>query len=342
MTIEQALPASPEAEASVLGGILIDPNALERVADKLVPDDFSRVPHQHIFRAMLDLFSRGQPADIITVSDELARNNRLDAAGGDAYVTSLLSAAPTSFHIEFYAGIVERQSVMNRLIKAAGRIAQIGYEARLEPQKAIDEAELVPFQVARNTRGEFRSLRELLEEYFRELDKLSHDQGGIVGLPTGFSALDTITGGLQPSDLIVLAARPSVGKTALALSIAHATATRHQNTVAFFSLEMLAMQLAQRLISMEAKVDAQRLRTGWIHNAEWGQMMDAIAALSEANIFFDDTPAISVAELRSKARRLHAQHPVGLIIVDYLQLMSGGAEARKTTACRWSARYRAD
>ncbi|HEX9069535.1 MAG TPA: DnaB-like helicase N-terminal domain-containing protein, partial [Ktedonobacterales bacterium] len=249
MAVEKLLPQNLEAEAGVLGSLLIDPEATVQVADFLRPDDFYREAHRLIYQAMLDLFEESQPADLITLTDELARRGKLEDAGGYAYVTSLANQVPTSANAEHYAHIVERTAVLRRLIHAAGQIAAVAYD---EPDAltALDEAERLVFNVSqRFVRSDLEHLRDTLAEYMEKLDQLQHRRGDIVGVATGFNDLDKMTGGLQKSDLIILAARPSQGKTALALSLAHNAALRYGHTVGFFSLEMSKDQLAARLLS---------------------------------------------------------------------------------------------
>jgi len=329
MSVEKLLPQNIEAECGVLGSIIIDPEAIVQVADFLFPDDFYRDAHRTIYEVILQLYEQREAADFITICDELERRNKLEDVGGASYITSLINQVPTSGNVEFYGHIVERNSILRRLIHAAGQIAAIAYEEN-DADVALDKAEQLIFNISqRHARSDFSLLRDLLSEYMNKLDQLHERRGTIVGVPTGFSDLDRLTGGLQKSDLIILAARPAVGKTSLALSLAHNTAIKHQRSVAIFSLEMSKEQLVQRLLSMDAGVDQQRLRTGWIEDDEWERITYSMGTLSEANIWIDDTAGISSIEMRSKARRLQAEHGIDLIIVDYLQLMqsvSGGGK----------------
>jgi len=321
--MEKSLPHNVEAEAGVLGSIIIDPEAIVQVADIVQPDDFYRESHRLIYQAALELYEQREPADIITLCDELERRALLEDVGGRAYVTSLVNMVPTSANVEHYARIIERTSILRRLIHAAGQIAAVAYN---EPDaaSALDQAEQLIFAISqRHTRADFEHIRTLLSAYIDKLDQLHENRGAIVGLPTGFHDLDRLTGGLQKSDLIILAARPSVGKTALALSIAHNTAVRYNNAVAYFSLEMSKEQMVQRLLSMDAQVDSQRIRTGYLDDEDWNRITHSLGRLSNANIYIDDTAGISVMEMRSKARRLQAERGIDLVIVDYLQLMQG-------------------
>lgn len=328
MAVEKLLPQNIEAEAGVLGSLLIDPGAIVQVADFLRPDDFYREAHREIYRAVLDLYETSDPADLITLTDELQRRGKLDEVGGISYVSSLANQVPTSANVEYYGKIVERTAILRRLISAAGQIAAVAYS---EPDAAIalDEAEKLVFNVSqRFTRDDLEPIRETLREYIDKLDQLHEHRGTIVGVATGFSDLDKMTGGLQKSDLIILAARPAVGKTALALSLAHNSALRFGRKIAVFSLEMSKEQLAARLLSMDAAVDQQKLRTGNINDEEWDRISEAVGRLSEAEIYIDDTPGITMVEMRSKARRLMMERGFDLLVVDYLQLMQGSGGGR--------------
>ncbi|HEX9035392.1 MAG TPA: replicative DNA helicase [Ktedonobacterales bacterium] len=328
MASEKLLPQNVEAEAGVLGSLLIDPEAMAQVADFLNPEDFYRESHRVIYEAAQDLYESGTPADLITLIDELQRRSKLDEAGGPSYVSSLANQVPTSANVEVYAHIVERTAILRRLIHAAGQIAGIAYN---EPDAnvALDQAEKLIFNVSqRISHAEFEHIRDTLSEYLDKLGQLHSRRGEIVGVATGFSDLDKLTGGLQRSDLIILAARPAVGKTSFALSVAHGATLRYGHGVAVFSLEMSAEQLVARFLSMDAGVDQQKLRTGWIDDDEWDRISESVGRLSEANIYIDDTPGITLMEMRSKARRLKMERGFDLIVVDYLQLMQGTISGR--------------
>ena len=328
-TVEKLLPQNIEAECGVLGSIIIDPEAIVQVSDFLHADDFYRDAHHTIYEVILQLYEEHEPADFITICDELERRNKLEEVGGASYITSLINQVPTSGNVEFYARIVERTAILRRLIHAAGQIAAIAYEEG-DAEIALDKAEQLIFNISqRHARSDFSHMRDVLAEYMNKLDKLHERRGSIVGVPTGFTDLDRLTGGLQKSDLIVLAARPGIGKTSLALSLAHNTALKYHNSIAVFSLEMSKDQLAQRLLSMDARIDQQRLRTGIIEEDEWDRIVYAMDTLSESNIWIDDTAGISTMEMRSKARRLQAEHGIDLIIVDYLQLMQATIGGRR-------------
>ncbi len=319
--MEKLLPQSVEAESGVLGSIIIDPEAIVQVADFLHAEDFYRDAHRTIYEVIVELYEQHEPADFITICDELERRNRLEDVGGASYITSLVNQVPTSGNVEHYARIVERNAILRRLIHAAGEIAAVAYD-EADANVALDKAEQLVFSISQNNaRSDFSHMRDILAEYMDKLDRVHDQRGQIVGVPTGFTDLDRLTGGLQRSDLIILAARPAVGKTSLALSLAHNAAVRFKNSVAVFSLEMSKEQLVQRLLSMDASIDQQRLRTGWIEDEEWERIVESMGVLSEANIWIDDTASISTVEMRSKARRLQAERGIDLIVVDYLQLM---------------------
>lgn len=321
---EKTIPANVEAERSVLGALLIDSEAISEIASFLKPEDFYREPHRFVYAARLDLYERREPGDLVTLVDELRRRNQLDAVGGVSYLTELVNDVPTTAHVEYYAHIVERAAIMRRLIGSAGRIAGIGYENPSDVDEALDRAEQELFQVSqRRVSQDFTSLREALRAYFETIEYLHQHKGEVVGVPSGFHDLDQLTGGLHASDLVIIAGRPGVGKTGFALSLIRNAATRFGAASAIFSLEMSTEQLVQRLLCMEAAVDSQRIRSGFIDEFEWRRISEAFGVLSDAPIFIDDTAGITTNELRMKARRLKTEHDLKLIVVDYLQLMQG-------------------
>ncbi len=317
-------PHNIEAEEAVLGSLLIDPDAIIRIATFLAPPDFYIERHGWIYEAIRDLHERREPADLVTLTDELERRGQLTQVGGSAYLTGLINATPTSIHVEYYARIVERTAVLRRLIDAAGQIARLAYQDTEDASEVLDRAEEIIFSVAaRQVDRDLRPIRQVLDKYFDRIEYLHQHQGEMIGIPTGLADLDKLLGGLQRSDLIILAGRPGMGKTSLALSIALQAARRWQKRIAVFSLEMSDEQLVQRLVSAETGIDSQRLRLGDIKEDEWPTFIQATNLLANTNIFIDDTPAISALELRTKARRLHAEHGLDLLIVDYMQLMRG-------------------
>ncbi|MGQ9667274.1 MAG: replicative DNA helicase, partial [Anaerolineae bacterium] len=287
-------PQNIEAEEAVLGSLLIDPDAVIKVAPILRADDFYRVKNGWIYQAIIDLHQRNEPVDFLSVSAELERRGQLDEVGGRAYLASLYNTTPTSLHVEHYAHIVERTAVLRRLISAAGQIVQMVYEAGGDVDDIIDRAEQLIFGVSeRRLRRDLMPLRQLMEEYFERLDYLYRHQGEIIGIPTGFRQLDKLLGGLQRSDLIIVAGRPGTGKTSFALSVARNAARKFGQRVAIFSLEMSAEQLIQRLVSMETSIDSLRLRLGQLSEDEWPLFVESAGVLAEAPIFIDETPALS-------------------------------------------------
>src|SRR5947209_7105670 len=322
-------PQRLEAEESVLGSILIARDVVVEVAEFLRPEDFYRQANGTIYRAILDLFERREPVDIVTVAEALERMGELEAVGSRSYLSTLSNQTPTAVHAVPYARIVERKAVLRNLIAAAGKIAGIGYEDPAEIQEAIDRAESELFHVSnRRVAVGFSRLAKLLHEAYDRLDYLHAHRGEISGIRTGFTDLDTLTTGLQKSDLIIVAARPSVGKTSFALNVAENAAVRDGKSVGIFSLEMSKEQLVLRLLSSVANIDSQRLRTGFLEEMDFARIAPAMNALSEASIYIDDTASISTMELRTKARRLQAEAGLDLIIVDYLQLMQSTLQSR--------------
>ena len=327
--IDRLPPQSLEAEQSVLGAILIDRDVVVEIAEFLKPEDFYRQSNGTIYRVILDLFERREPIDILTVAEALERGNDLEPVGGRAYLSSLSDQTPTAVHAVQYARIVERKAVLRNLIGAAGKIAGIGYEDPAEIQEAIDRAESELFQVSnRRITAGFSQLKELLHQAYDRLDYLHAHRGEISGIRSGFNDLDALTTGFQQSDLILIAARPSVGKTSFALNIAEHAAVKDRKNVGIFSLEMSKDQLVLRLLSSVSNIDSQRLRTGFLEELDFARIAPAMNALSEASIYIDDTASISAMELRTKARRLQAEAGLDLVIVDYLQLMQSAIQSR--------------
>jgi replicative DNA helicase len=327
--IDRLPPQNLDSEQAVLGSILIDRDAIIEVADFLHPEDFYRRAHAQIFGAMLELFEHREPIDVVTVAEALTRSGELESVGGAGYLSQLGNDTPTAVHVTQYGRIVERKAVLRRLIAAAGRIAAIGYEDGTDIQESIDRAEAELFAVSqRRSNDGFSALKSLLHNAYDRLDYLHMHRGEIVGIPSGFADLDSLTTGFQGSDLVILAARPSVGKTSLALNIAEHAAVREGKTVGVFSLEMSKDQLVLRLLSSVAGIDSQRLRSGFLEELDFARIAPAMQALSQAPMYIDDTPAISTMELRTKARRLQAERGLDLVIVDYLQLMQATSTSR--------------
>jgi replicative DNA helicase len=337
--MQRMLPSNMEAECGVLGSLIIDPEAIVQVIDFLGPEDFYRDAHQVLYKAILTLYHDHTPADFINICDQLERENKLEDIGGAGYIASLANQVPTSANAQYYGRIVERTGVLRRLIHASGQIAALAYESdEGTADKALSQAEGLLFAVRQShLLGEAKSplIRENLAAFIQRLDQLNQRRDSVSGVPTGFKDLDRLLGGLQRSDLIILAARPAVGKTGLALSLAYNAAVRHQRKIGIFSLEMSQEQMIQRLVSMDAGVDQQRLRTGWIEDEEWERIIEAMSTLGEAMILIDDTAAISPMQLRSKARQWTTEYgALDLIIVDYLQLMHVDTTGRRSDTNR--------
>ncbi len=323
-SLDRLPPHNAEAEQSVLGSLLIDRDAIIKVAAFVKPDDFYHPANGTIYRAILDLYNRREPTDFITLSDELTRREKLDQVGGIAYLTALINAVPTAVHVEYYGRIVERTATLRRLIDAGTEIVGIGYREGVDTEDALDAAERAILDVSQKRQTkDFVSIADVLDRFFDQIDYMQQHRGEVVGVATGYTDLDQLTGGLQRSDLIILAARPSMGKTSMALGMAYGAAVSHGKTVGIFSLEMSAEQLVQRLLSMETGVDSHRLRLGQIDDGEWDRISRAFGRLAEAGIYIDDAAGAGVMDVRSKARRLQAEHGLDLVVVDYLQLMSG-------------------
>lgn len=321
----QIPPQNVDAEASLLGALLIDSDAIVKIADAVSVIDFYDEKHQRIYEAIIQLYEKHSPIDVLTLTDQLKNGGLLDMVGGAAYLTQLTNYVPTAAHVEQYADIVAQKSLRRRLIKASQDTLTMGFDESHSLQDLIEQAEARLFEVSQtHVKQDVVSLETILSESFDRLDELHKDKGRIRGVPTGFKDLDNILAGLQRSDLIILAARPSMGKTALALNLAHNVSVKSNEPVLLFSLEMSKEQLVDRMLAMESGVDAWALRTGNLSDSDFEKIGQAMGTLSEAQIYIDDTPSITVSELRTKARREAHQRNLGLIIVDYLQLMSGG------------------
>lgn len=322
--IDRVPPQNLEAEVSVLGSILLDKEAIVKVADVLVHDDFYSDAHRIIFEEMLWLYEHHQPIDIITLTNKLEEKGKLQEVGGASLLSQLANAVPSAAHVVNYAKIVSDKALLRRAITAASDIIHLAYTSSEDPQEVLDVAEQKIFGVSeRHFKENFISLKTILTESFDRIDELHKDKDKLRGIPTGFSNLDHILAGLQPSDLIIIAGRPSVGKTAVTLNIAHNIAVKEQIPVAIFSLEMSKEQLVDRLLASEAGIDSWKLRTGNLDDSDFLKINHALGTLAEAPLFIDDSSIINVMEMRTKARRLQAEHGLGLIVIDYLQLMSG-------------------
>jgi len=327
-TIEATIkttPANVEAEQAVLGSLLIDPDAIVKVSTTLRDSDFYREPHQWIYGALQALHERREPADFVTLVDELERNERLEEIGGPAYITQLINSTPTAIYVDHYARIVERTATLRRLIGAANQIAELAYDESHDVNEVVDRAEGIIFGVSESRiHRDLTPVSRVLDEVVDQIDFLARNQDRLMGVPTGFVLLDKMLGGFQKSDLIIVAGRPGMGKSSLGLSIAQNAARSYNARVAIFSLEMSSEQVVQRLLSIETAIDSHRLRMGQIDEEEWPVLVEAANTLAGTSIFIDDTPSASVLEIRTKARRLYAESGIDLIVVDYMQLMSGG------------------
>ncbi|MCW5891626.1 MAG: replicative DNA helicase [bacterium] len=327
-------PQALDAEESVLGGILLDNTAIDRVHELITADDFYREAHRKIYRAMLSLSERNEPADLITLTEALRNRGELADVGGVAFLAELAERVPTAANIANYARIVREKAILRNLITTATGIATRGYDGQGDVKELLDRAESEIMQLSeREVKPAFVRLDQLLGQTFKDIDRLHEQQNAVTGVTTGFIDLDKLTAGLQPSDLIIIAGRPSMGKTAFCLNIAENAALKGDAGCAFFSLEMSKEQLAMRMLCSQAHVDLARVRTGHLNDREFRELAEAAARLSYAPIYIDDTPALTVLDLRSKARRLHrdANARLKLIIVDYLQLMRGseGRDSRE-------------
>ncbi|WP_147536009.1 replicative DNA helicase [Bacillus marasmi] len=317
-------PQNIEAEQAVLGAIFLEPAALIMASEILIPEDFYRSSHQKIFGVMLKLNDQGKAVDLITVTEELAAAKLLEDTGGVRYLSELAASVPTAANIEYYAKIVEEKSILRRLIRTAAGIAQDGYEREDEVTALLGEAEKSILEVAqRKNAGAFHNIKDVLVRTYDNIELLTNRKGDITGIATGFAELDRMTAGFQRNDLIIVGARPSVGKTAFALNIAQNVATKTGENVAIFSLEMGAEQLVMRMLCAEGNINAQNLRTGALTDEDWGKLTMAMGSLSNAGIFIDDTPGVRIGEIRSKCRRLKQEHGLGMILIDYLQLIQG-------------------
>ncbi|UVI30304.1 replicative DNA helicase [Paenibacillus spongiae] len=333
MTNEQLMfdrvpPQNTEAEQAVLGAVLIQTESLVTAMERLRSEDFYTPSHQLIFEAMIELGEANQPIDLVTLTSYLQDRQQLEEIGGVSYLAKLANSVPTAANVDYYAQLVEEKSILRRLIRTANQIVSNGYAAADDIGLMLNEAEQRILEISnRRASGGFISIRDVLMEVFEKVEHLYTNKGGTTGIPSGFSDLDKMTAGFQRNDLIIVAARPSVGKTAFALNIAQNVGVRSKETVAIFSLEMSAAQLVQRMICAESNVDAGRMRTGYLEGDDWEKLTMAIGSLSEAQIYIDDTPGITVADIRAKCRRLKKERGLGMILIDYLQLIQGRGKA---------------
>lgn len=334
MIEERVPPQNIEAEQAVLGAMLIDKEAIAKASEILASSDFYREAHRVIFNAMLELYNKNEAVDMVTVTEILKRDNKLEDIGGLAYITSLANVVLTAANVKYHADIVAEKSVLRQLVRVSTEIAAMGYEANEDVGTLLDTAESRILEISnRKKKADFTPINDVLMESVQNIEKLINNKGGLTGLPSGFADLDKLTSGLHPSDFIILAARPSMGKTALALNIVQNVALRahkkiggEPRSVAFFSLEMSKEQLVNRMLCAEAGIDSQRLRVGEMGDKDWDALWGACDLMSKAKIYIDDTAGITVMDMRSRARRLKAEHGLDLIVVDYLQLMQGSGK----------------
>ena len=320
--VDKVPPQNLEAEMSALGSMMIERSALEKGLEILRPEDFYRPAHQEVFDALSSLSERDEPVDLITVQEALRKRGKLDECGGTEYLMALVDSVPTAANLEHYAKIVEQKSILRKLISAGTAIIGLAQNEDEQIDSVTDRAEQLVFGVAQRRIGEyFRPITPLVMQTWEWIDKRYHDKGETSGIATGFTKLDHMTSGLQPSDLVIIAGRPSMGKTALALDIAVNAACKAKETVAIFSIEMSAEQLVQRMVCAAARANAHRLRTGYFQDEEWNRLAKASSDLWDAPIYIDDTTDITALGMRAKCRRLKAEHGLGLVVVDYLQLM---------------------
>lgn len=321
--LDKLPPQNLEAERACIGSMLLDREAIEVSIDILKPEDFYSIQHRVIYEAILDLYNKSIPVDIVTITDYLKSNKLLEKAGGVSYVSSILDEVPTSANIEYYARIVEQKSLLRKLIRAASDVISMAYDTEKEAYEIVDEAEKLIFDVTeRRVAKTYFLMNEVIKDSILAIEKLYHRNEQYTGIPSGFKDFDDLTSGFQKSEYIIIAARPSVGKTAFALNIAQNIGIRQKRNVAIFSLEMSKEALVQRMLCSEARIDSQKLRKGFLSSEDWAPLTTAAGKLAEANIFIDETPAISDMQLRAKARRIQARHGLDIIIIDYLQLMS--------------------
>ena len=321
---ERTLPHNLEAEKSVLGAILVNNQAFNHAAELIDARDFFRDAHRRIFDKMIILSERGDAIDLVTLKEELARVGELESVGGPAYVASLADGVPRSANVEHYARIVKEKATLRNLIFSANRILANAYQAEDDPDTILDGAEKAIFEIAQDrARSGFTPLKDLVHTSFATIEKLQQHKGMVTGVPSGFVDLDEMTSGLQPSDLVLVAARPSMGKTSFVLNIAQHVGINTGLTVGFFSLEMSKEQLFMRMLTGEARIDAHRFRSGYLNEKDYGRLSQALGTLAEARVYIDDTASIGVLEMRAKARRLQSEHGLDLLIIDYIQLMQG-------------------
>ncbi len=321
-------PQALEMEQAVLGALLLEKGALNRVVDVVRPEMFYRDAHQIIYQGVNELFQNSEPIDLLTIKHWLSTNGKLEAIGGVYYLTELTSKVASAANIEYHARVIAQKYLMREMIKIGDEVVEKAYDETSDVFDLLDDTEKRLFELSEtNLRRNYMAMTDLVHSTLKRLEGLQGQEGGVTGVPTDFRVMDKMTSGFQPSDLVIIAARPAMGKTAFTLSVARNAAVKYGVPVAFFSLEMAATQLVQRLLCSEAEIDAQKVRTGQLERYEWEQLTSRIGNLSKAPIYIDDTPALSIMDLRAKGRRLKAEKNLGMIIIDYLQLMTGSSKA---------------
>ena len=322
--MDRTLPHNLEAEKCVLGAILINNHAFNQAAEVIDAEDFFRDAHRRIFEKMVALTDRSEPVDLVTLKDELVRTNELEEVGGPAYISALTDGVPRSANVEYYAKIVKEKSTLRRLIQSATEVLGRAYDAEEDADELLDQAERSIFQIAEHRlRAGFVSLSELVDSGYQLIEQLQQHKGLVTGVPSGFTDLDEMTSGFQKSDLVIVAARPSMGKTSFVLNVALNAALAAGKTVGVFSLEMAKEQLFLRMLTSEARVDAHRFRGGFLGERDYARLVDAFGKLHDAKVFIDDSPGVGILEMRAKSRRLKLEHGLDMIVIDYLQLMQG-------------------
>ena len=321
-------PQAIDLEEAVLGALMLEKDALTAVVDILKPDSFYRESHKVIYTAILDLFSESQPIDLLTVTNQLRKKGQLELAGGAFFITELTSKVSSAANIEFHARIITEQAMKREMISIASEVQREAFEDTTDVFELLDKMEQSLFEISeKNIRKNYSDMRSIMKEAIMELESKKGQKDGLTGVPSGFTALDRVTSGWQKSDLVIIAARPAMGKTAFVLSVLRNAAVDHDRPVAIFSLEMSSVQLVNRLISSEAELDSEKIKKGSLADYEWEQLIHKTSKLSKAPLFVDDTPALSILELRAKCRKLKAQHDIQMIVIDYLQLMSGDSKS---------------
>jgi replicative DNA helicase len=322
--VDRTLPHNLEAEKCVLGAVLINNQTFNQAAEVIDALDFFRDAHRRIFEKMVSLTERSQPIDLVTLKDELGKSGELEDVGGPAYIAALTDGVPRSANVEYYAKIVKEKSTLRRLIQSANDVLSRAYDAEEDADDLLDEAERSIFQIAENRlRAGFVPLSALVDGGYQLIEQLQHQRGAVTGVPSGFVDLDEMTSGFQRADLIIVAARPSMGKTSLVLNMALHCGTQAAKAVGIFSLEMSKEQLFMRMLTCEARVDAHRFRGGFLGEQDYARLVEAFGRLHDAKVFIDDTPSIGILEMRAKARRLKMEHGLDMLVIDYLQLMQG-------------------